>query len=67
MLVCRDVSRKGKCIVDFSMDLYVSKDEEMYGGRKIIGRESRIYINVIGNELVEEEDFRVIVFNNWKR
>lgn len=67
MPVCRDVSRKGKCIADFSMDLHASKDEEMYGGRKTTGRESRTYINVTGNESVEEEDFRVTVSNNWKR
>lgn len=61
MPACRDVSRIGKCIADFIMDLHANKDEAVYGRRKTTGRESRTYINVIGNESVERKDFRVIV------
>lgn len=60
MPVCRDASRKGNGRVDLIMDLHVKKDEAGYGGRNTTGRERRIYINVIGNESVEEKDFRVI-------
>lgn len=61
MPICRDVSREGKYIADFITDLHANKDEAGYGKGKTTGRKSRTQTNDIGDESVEEKDFRVIV------
>lgn len=61
MPACREISRTGKCIADFIMDLHSNEGGTVYGRRKTAVKDGRMYISVIGNESGGERNFRVIV------